>query len=142
HKNKGSYVDKLIASIKAPYLKSVQRMGLLERLHVSQYWDHITIVIILMLIIIGYAVYELGELEAKRQEWFYVITQPSPPELAVIRNYGDYLYAVPFNRNTKEFEKKVVVIKMSESSKPPLILSLEKIGRLKEMSSKALPENK
>ena len=57
----------------------------------------------------------------------------------VIRSYSDYLYTVPFNRTTKEFEKMVVIIKMSESSKSPLTLSLEKIDPLKETSSKVVP---
>jgi cytochrome bd-type quinol oxidase subunit 2 len=70
----------------------------------------------------------------------YVLTSStSISEVAVIRNYGDYLYTVPFNRTTHEFETKLVIIKMSESSKPSLTLSLEKIGPLKPLSSKVVP---
>jgi hypothetical protein len=87
--------------------------------------------------------FEQGRETAKKQNNFPVLEEASSNSeaavkqyYAVIRNYGDYLYAVPFNRATNEFEKKLVIIKMSESAKQPLTLSLEIIGPLKEMSSK------
>jgi hypothetical protein len=62
---------------------------------------------------------------------------PNPPttpnasttEVAVIRTSGDYLLTVPFNRGTKEFENKLILVKMSDS-KTPLSLALQNIGPL------------
>jgi hypothetical protein len=49
------------------------------------------------------------------------------PEVAVLRMYGEYVYTVPFNRGTKEFEKKLIIVKISDIKTP---LSLEKVGPL------------
>ena len=56
---------------------------------------------------------------------------PNSPiiEVAVIRTSGDYFLTVPFNRGTKEYENKLIIVKMSDS-KTPLSLALEKIGPL------------
>jgi hypothetical protein len=93
--------------------------------------------IILLLTFLGVNIWDFfGRYNAEHQKEFNAfVLPPSNSEVAVIRSYGDYLYAVPFNRATKEFEKKLVIIKMSESAKPSLTLSLEMIGPLKEMSS-------
>jgi hypothetical protein len=74
---------------------------------------------------------------------FPVYELPPPTcEVAVIRNSGEYLYAVPFDRANHEFEKKLVIIKISESSKPSLTLSLETVGPLKQMLSKIVKQNR
>jgi hypothetical protein len=106
------------------------------------YNSHVIILLsTILVLVLGINWYShLGQYGAEHQKEFLVFKPTSfPSEVAVIRNYGEYLYAVPFNRATKEFENKLVIIKMSESSKPPLTLSLEMIGPLKEISSKAVP---
>ena len=88
--------------------------------------------------------------EAQKQEVFpvYVLPQRSPSEIAgkddhsevaIIRNYGDYLLAIPFTRITRKdnedktpapFKKKLVIVKMPDAQNP-LSLSFEKVGPLK-----------
>jgi|SoiMethySBSTD1v2_1073268.scaffolds.fasta_scaffold332317_4 hypothetical protein len=64
-------------------------------------------------------------------------TSPSTSEVAVIRNYGEYLLTVPFNRGTKEFENKLIMVKMSDS-KTPISLALENIGPLRALLYRTL----
>jgi hypothetical protein len=83
---------------------------------------------------------------AKKQEVFHVYVVPSPTtevagtpnspttEVAVIRTSGEYLLTVPFNRGTKEFENKLILVKMSDS-KTPLSLALENIGPLRALGT-------
>jgi hypothetical protein len=76
----------------------------------------------------------IGIQHAKNLEWFSVfVSSYTSSEVAVIRNYGEYLYAVPFNRDTKQFESKLVLVKMSDVKAP---LSFEQIGPLKPMKPK------
>ena len=70
-----------------------------------------------------------GIQHAKNLDSFSVfVPSYTSSEVAVIRNYGEYLYAVPFTRKTNQFETKLVIVKMSDIKTP---LSFEKIGRLK-----------
>ena len=83
----------------------------------------------------------IGEERAKKAKGFPVyVLPPLPPEapvapnsptteVAVIRTSGDYLLTIPFNRGTKEFENKLIIVKMSDS-KTPLSLALQNIGPL------------
>ena len=49
-----------------------------------------------------------GRADAQRKEEFQVVPQSSDvPEVVVLRVYGDYLLTVPFDRSTKEVEKKL-----------------------------------
>jgi hypothetical protein len=73
--------------------------------------------------------YIAGEERAEKQDYFPVLREPSSHyEVVVIRNYGDYLYAVPFNRDDKEFKRKLFILKMSEMSQTPL--TIEKVEPL------------
>jgi hypothetical protein len=45
-----------------------------------------------------------------------------------VRVYGYYLLTVPFDRTTREFEKKLYILKISAMPKVPLVL--ENIGPL------------
>jgi hypothetical protein len=59
----------------------------------------------------------LGREMAQGQKVFHVYALPSSTsEVAVIRNYGDYLYAVPFNRITHEFETKLLTFPICDVS--------------------------
>jgi hypothetical protein len=74
---------------------------------------------------------EQGRERAGKYDSFPVLVSPYPtstPEVAVIRTYGEYLYAVPFHRETRQFEDQLVIVKMSDVKTP---LSFEKIGPLK-----------
>jgi hypothetical protein len=82
----------------------------------------------------------VGSKTAQGEKVFHVYALPSSTstsEVAVIRMYGEYLYAVPFNRKTNEheaqFESKLVIVKMSDVKTP---LSFEEIGPLKPMKPK------
>jgi hypothetical protein len=94
----------------------------------------IVIAAILLFIVLGINGYSLlGKEVAKTQDKFPVFAPPpslglQSPEVAVIRMYGEYLYAVPFHRDTKQFENQLVIVKMSDIKTP---LSFEKIGPLK-----------
>jgi hypothetical protein len=86
----------------------------------------------------GYYFSNLGNRKAESQIGFPVFTPTSyTSEVAVIRSYGEYLYAIPFNRKTNEheaqFESKLVIVKMSDVKTP---LSFEEIGPLKSMKPK------
>jgi hypothetical protein len=61
---------------------------------------------------------------------FQVIAADSQrPEVVVLRIYGEYLITAPFDRSTREFEKKLYLLKISDMTKLPL--TLEKVGPLK-----------
>jgi hypothetical protein len=81
--------------------------------------------------------YNAGRARAEKMDVFQVIKQS--PELVVLRTYGDYFIAAPFNRTTREVEKKVYLLKLAEMGKTPL--QLEKVGPLKvKESSNTVPE--
>jgi hypothetical protein len=91
------------------------------------------------LIVLGYgymSFFALGLRDADNQTEFPTIapqssTVPPVPEIAVIRNYGEYLLAVPLKRdsNGNGFEKKLILLKMSEGN--PKILTMEEVGPLR-----------
>jgi hypothetical protein len=81
-----------------------------------------------------------GYEHAKTLQEFYVFTinfDSFKSDVAVIRTYGEHVYAVPFKRDTTkidqsgrktvEFEKQLIIVKMSDIKAP---LSVEKIGHL------------
>jgi hypothetical protein len=75
---------------------------------------------------------KIGREEAKMQENFPVLVQSSfNSEVAIIRIYGDYLYAIPFNRDTKKFVKKLFIIKIPDVKTP---LSFETVGPLQPLA--------
>jgi hypothetical protein len=84
------------------------------------------------IVIIFYGTYIFpvgGRVDAQRQTWFQVVAQSSDvPEVVVLRAYGDYLFAAPFNRSTKEVVKRLFILKMSEIDKTPL--TTEEVGPL------------
>jgi hypothetical protein len=76
---------------------------------------------------------QLGQYEAERWVPFLVVKQPpdvpTVSEAVGLRIYGEYLLAVPFNRENKEFKKTLLLLKMSEIAKNPL--TFEQVGPLK-----------
>lgn len=87
----------------------------------------------IMALLFCYVCRNEGEKEAKGQEIFFIVTQKLgvpevDTEVAVLRGYGEYLLAVPINRADKKFERKLVILKMSDMSKTPL--KSERIGPL------------
>ncbi len=74
----------------------------------------------------------------KNKQWFQVVKQslggPEVSEVAVLGNDGEYLLAVPYTRKTYEhkaqFERKAVILKMSQAENKPLTLTMEKVGPL------------
>jgi hypothetical protein len=86
-----------------------------------------------ILIIIGltaYSNFQAGRTYASNLAMFQVVTAESPrPEVVVLRIYGDYLITAPFDRSTKEFEKKLYLLKISEMAKTPL--TYERVGPLR-----------
>jgi hypothetical protein len=91
------------------------------------------LVIFVIVIIIWFFIFlsrSMGKEDAKGWRNFQVIAAETPrPEVAVLRVYGDYLLTVPFDRTTKEFEKKLYILKISDMPKVPLVL--EDIGPLR-----------
>jgi hypothetical protein len=78
-----------------------------------------------------------GRTYAENLEEFYVMAQS--PEVVVLRIYSDHLITTPFDRLTKQVERKFYILKLSEIPTTPL--SLEKIGPLKiKESPKAIPD--
>jgi hypothetical protein len=128
----GTYWDKLIAEYTPrPRINPESRApspspapGL------EAFTDVILIIIALIAIVYGNGVFRLGgRADAQMKEEFQIVPQSSDvPELIVLRVYGDYLLTAPFNRSTKEVEKKLFILKVSEMGKTPLIM--EKVGPL------------
>jgi hypothetical protein len=86
---------------------------------------------LLFLVLGGFYFFVKGRNQAENQEPFHVFTtsfDSFKSEVAVIRVYGEHLYAVPFNRDTKEFERQLVIVKMSDIKAP---ISFKRIGPLK-----------
>ena len=96
-----------------------------------------SIVLLYILFKVFNAFYNCGKQSAEYQVEFPVF-KLSPPscEAAIIRNYGEYLYAVPFDRDKKTFKKEFIIIKMSDITTP---FSVENIGKLKEISPDVVP---
>lgn len=74
-----------------------------------------------------------GRAAALRQTEFMVTN--TVPELVVLQIYGDNMICAPFDRNTKEIQRKFSIIKMASDSK--LVLNLENIGPLHSMEKMA-----
>jgi predicted phage-related endonuclease len=51
-------------------------------------------------------------------------------------NYGDYLVGVPFHRDTKKFERQVVILKMPQADNMRLTLTRETVGKLQPIEVK------
>jgi hypothetical protein len=97
-----------------------------------------SILVFIALCVYGYSY--LGTYQSEHQTEFPVFKPSSVdsfkfeaalgPKAAVLRTYGEYVYAVPFNLGTDGavFEKQLIIVKMSDIKAP---LSFEKIGPLK-----------
>jgi hypothetical protein len=71
-----------------------------------------------------------GETAARQGEIFHVVNQyPGVPEVVVILIYGESLVAIPFDRASQTFEKKLYLLKVSEMATVPI--TLEKVGPLR-----------
>jgi hypothetical protein len=131
-KSEGSYLDKLIPSV-----KPVEQRSVSELLMSARHWDYIVIFIFLSIIVVVCPLCFYGGVsDAGKQQWFHVIKQPSAPESVLIRSYGEYLLAVPFTRITRKndedktpapFKKELIVVKMSDVKTP---LCFESVGPL------------
>jgi hypothetical protein len=120
----GSYWDNLTS-----LMQPREEISTLDLSLAARYWDYILLVIIAISIGFGGLFFGyLGYSNAQTQPWFQTIKQYESQEVVVIRSYGDYLLAVPFNRNTKQFERKMFIMKISDMAKTPL--SYEKVGPL------------
>jgi hypothetical protein len=77
-----------------------------------------------------YVSYVTGKGGAEQRTEFHVIAaSPNHPEVVLLRPYGDYLFTAPFNRQTGEIGRTLVILKLSDDS--PVFMTLENIGRLK-----------
>ena len=125
-KKEGGYLEKTA---------SVVREGPPEKTVLQYFFIISTVLFIIPLLMgVGYShFFEVGRNNAKEQKEF-LLFKFNPEEIkgveevAIVRAYGDNLLAVPINRTKNEFEKKVVILKISEMSKR--LLTLENIGRL------------
>jgi hypothetical protein len=113
--------------------KRIQEKPKANRLSIERYRHHLIIIAILLAVGFGSpGLFQLGVYSAKNMEWFYVVKQSregkEDAEFIVLGNYGDYLVAVPFKRSTKTFERKVILLKMSDMNNVPL--SFERLGKL------------
>lgn len=128
----GTYWDKLIAD-NTPQPKISTGTSAANPSPISAFRDVIEFLVILMTLVVitlgSYLFPTEGRKDAQGQEWFPVVAQsPDVPEVVVLRVYDDHLFATPFNRSTKEFEKKLFILKLSDMDKRPLMT--EKVGPL------------
>jgi hypothetical protein len=78
----------------------------------------------------NYLSYWGGKKDAQSQEVFPIITHyPEVPEVVVLRTFGDYFLTAPLDRSSKEVEKKLYMLKISDMAKIPL--TREKVGPLR-----------
>jgi hypothetical protein len=125
--NQGVRISSLLMAILGlaiiiPTIEKIRKLGL--------YTHRVMLIGLLIFIFDGAYVFRIaGTLVAQKQEVFPIITQS--PEVVVLRSYGEYLFAAPLHRQTHEFEKKFVILKMAEAEKKPLTLSIEKVGPLR-----------
>jgi hypothetical protein len=75
-----------------------------------------------------------GREKAVSQDYFLICIAPcsnnvpiKDKDMAVIRNYGENIFAVPINRDNKQFERKIVILKISEIK---TYLTMEQVGPL------------
>jgi hypothetical protein len=122
----GSYWDKL-----APPLKPIGEIGPSSYLSNPRPMGFVAIFLFFCAVLaLSFAFRGLGKTIARGTKQFQVIAQsPDIPEVAVLQVYGDYLFTAPFNPSTKEFEKTLYILKISEISKTPL--TLKNIGPLR-----------
>ena len=73
-----------------------------------------------------FAVYYIGQGEARRQEVFYILDDA---RYVVLRTYGDNILAARFDPKTRTIKRQYAVIKISAGK--PVHLSETKLGRLK-----------
>jgi hypothetical protein len=95
--------------------------------------DFVNLMLIAMFVVligIGNNIFpKAGKEDAQSKKEFQVISQSSSlPEVVVLRVYGDYLFAAPFDRSTKKVEKKLFILKISEIANAPL--TTEQVGPL------------
>jgi hypothetical protein len=120
-RGKGSYRDKLTAQVELE--QEARSFGNILRTRFGNMG-------VIMFLIIWYGLmtaHTAGRAQAHQQEEFLVIDHS--PEVVVLRIYGEYLITAPFDRSTKEIEKKLYIFMLSDNS--PTLLTLEKAGPLK-----------
>lgn len=74
--------------------------------------------------------YAVGRSIALKQKEFLVFYDSQP--MVILRIYDDTIISAPFNKTTKEVEKKFIVYKVGEE--PRFIFNLEKIGPLRSVN--------
>jgi hypothetical protein len=132
--------------------KRIQARRQARGLSIVRYWNDLVILGILIAVgVVSPSLFYLGKYGAANKKDFYVIKQSlegrGDSEVVLLGNYGDYLVTVPFDRTSKKFKSKFVLLKMSDS-KTPLSISLEKeVGPLqpeeiKPPEVKSLPQTK
>jgi hypothetical protein len=135
---KGSYWTKVILDY-APR----QRIRRLTPIPAPSFRDFVNLIVIaIFLILIGIGNNfspKAGKEDAQSRKEFQVIAAQSPslPEVVVLRVYGDYLFAAPFDRSTKEVKKERFILKISEIADRPF--TTEQIGPLQVMPQQPSP---
>jgi hypothetical protein len=96
--------------------------------------DRIRLVVLIFILVVAVpGSRQIGQYEAERWVPFLIVKQPpdapTVSEAVGLRIYGEYLLAVPFNREKQEFDKTLLLLKMSDIEKKPL--TYEQVGPLK-----------
>lgn len=73
----------------------------------------------------------LGKKNAEARDEFFVVNEYAGIQgtLVLFQFYDDYVITTPLDRSTREIEKKMYILKMSEMGKAPIVH--EKVGQLK-----------
>jgi hypothetical protein len=126
HRGEGRYWDKFRADINPPRQFEPSNFQFPPR-----FINFVVLFVFFICVVLGnYLSYWGGKKDAQSQEVFPIITHyPEVPEVVVLRTFGDYFLTAPLDRSSKEVEKKLYMLKISDMAKIPL--TREKVGPLR-----------
>lgn len=121
-RDKKTFKEKL----EADYEIRIGKKGIFDYLPVSKLIRK-QISAVLLVFCIGYlASYSIGQAVAIRKEKFLVVS--IPPEVVVLKTYGEKMICAPLNRGKKEIQSSFFIFKIKED--PKMMFSYEKVGPL------------
>lgn len=94
--------------------------------HLSRRLNYETRILLLIILMIPFIGYLIGNGEAMKQKEFQIIC--TNENAVVLKKYNDIFVCAKFNKKTKQLSDSLVLIKLTESE--PIILITEKIGPL------------
>jgi phage shock protein PspC (stress-responsive transcriptional regulator) len=121
-RNKKTFKEKL----EVDYETRIDKKGIFDYIPVSKIIRK-RILSVVLVFCIGYlASYNIGQAVAIYKEKFLIAN--IPPEVVVLKTYGEKMICAPLNRGKKEIKSSFYIFKIKED--PKMIFSYEKVGPL------------